>query len=389
MRCRLFAFILTLILLTIFPLTADGNEQQTTIEEALRYFTLYDEQGQILLMTGLTIRPGDAYIADDNRYYEVVSVEATQAKARYVREWATGPLQTSAVGGEANTASQPLISLYHTHSDECYIPTDGKATTRGNGSIMQVGDAFQTKLTELHYQVDHDKTLHSPHDANAYQRSRRTVMRLLQQQPVALFDIHRDSAPLKIYNYNLKGQDLTKILLVVGRENPNINTTLNYAKNIKTIADNKYKGLIRGIFIAHGGYNQDLNPKSLLIEIGTQYNSLEQAQRSIALFADVLPTIFSTASPVAQTNQASGPGPTAATEDMATSAEPPPTLSIGSYIKDILLMLGLLALGAVSYLYLSTGSIQELQLRLRNFRDKEFINLLMNKTTKLRKKRQK
>ena len=388
MRCRLFAFILTLILLTNFAWTADANEQQDTIEEALGYFTLYDEQGQILLMTGLTIRPGDAYIADDNRYYEVLSVEATQAKARYVRESAAAPPPTTAVAGEANTTNQPLISLYHTHSDECYIPTDGKATMHGQGSIMQVGDAFQAKLTELHYQVDHDKTLHAPHDANAYQRSRRTVMRLLQQQPVALFDIHRDSAPLKIYNYSLNGQDLTKILLVVGRENPNINTTLNYAKNIKAIADNKYKGLIRGIFIAHGGYNQDLNPKALLIEIGTQYNSLDQAQRSIALFADVLPTIFATASPVAQTNQDSGP--TAGTEGITTSpAEPPPALSISAYSKDILLMLGLLVLGTVAYLYLSTGSIQEIQLRLRNFRDKEFINLLVNKITKLRKKRQK
>jgi stage II sporulation protein P len=382
MRCRIFAVILALTLLTIFPWTADAREQQDTPEEAGEYFTLYDEQGQILLMTGLTIYLNDAYIADDNRYYKVVAVAGTQAKARYISEVsaATSP-QTTVADGEANTSSQPLISIYHTHTDECYIPTDGQAAIAGKGSIMLVGDAFQTRLTELHYQVDHDKTLHDPHDANAYQRSRRTFMRLLQQQPVALFDVHRDSAPLAIYNYNLNGQDLTKILLVVGRENQNINTTLDYAKNIKNAADYKYKGLIRGIFIAHGNYNQDLNPKAMLIEIGTQYNSLEQAQRSVALFADVLPAIFATASsPATQTNPDSG-----TTESPSAGAESP-QLSPWSYTKDLLLMLGLLMLGAVSYLYLSTGSRQEMKRRLYNFRDKEFVNLLMTTKNKLRNK---
>ncbi len=382
MRCRIFTVILALTLLTVVPGTTVAREQQDTPEEAGGYFTLYDEQGQILLMTGLTIRPNDAYIADDNRYYQVVAVEGTQAKARYISEVpAATPPQATAVDGDATTSSQPLISIYHTHTDECYIPTDGQAAIAGKGSIMLVGDAFQTRLTELHYQVDHDKTLHDPHDANAYQRSRRTFMRLLQQQPVALFDVHRDSAPLAIYNYNLNGQDLTKILLVVGRENQNINTTLDYAKSIKNAADNKYQGLIRGIFIAHGNYNQDLNPKAMLIEIGTQYNSLEQAQRSIALFADVLPAIFATtAPPGAQTNPDSG-----TTESPSAVAESPP-LSAWSYIKDLLLMLGLLILGAISYLYLSTGSLHEMQRRLHNFRDKEFVNLLMTKKNKLRDK---
>lgn len=385
MYCKIFTFILTIILLTIAPGSTNAKQQQTAVEEADGYFTLYDEQEQILLMTGLTIRPGDAYIADDNRYYEVLSVEGNRAKARYVREESAAP-QSKAVAGAENTTTQPLISIYHTHTDECYIPTDGQAAITGKGSIMLVGDAFQNKLTELHYQVDHDKTLHDPHDANAYQRSRRTFMRLLQQQPVALFDVHRDSAPIDLYSYNLNGQDLTKILLVVGRENQNMNTTLNYAKNIKTIADNKYKGLIRGIFIAHGSYNQDLNPKALLIEIGTQYNSLAQAQRSIALFADVLPSIFAVASPTMPINQES-PNTASAEGNPVAMAESPPTLATWYSTKDILLMLGLMLLGTFLYLYLSTGSIHEMKLRLRNFRDKEFINLLMRKKNNLNDKR--
>ena len=75
----------------------------------------------------------------------------------------------------------------------------------GKGSIMLVGDAFAKGLTNIGYQVIHDKTLHCPHDANAYQRSRRTFAKLLTNQPTTLFDIHRDSAPLNMYKTTING----------------------------------------------------------------------------------------------------------------------------------------------------------------------------------------
>lgn len=383
MIMKLFLLFLSLNI-AIFPIAIGASNPSDPVEETDQYFTLTDEQGQVLLLTGLTVRKGDAFITEDNRYYEVFSVIGTQATAKYVKTVLSVP-PIKAVAGETSF-TQPLISIYHTHTDECYIPTDGQAAIAGKGSIMSVGDAFQTELTDLHYQVDHDKTLHDPHDANAYQRSRRTFMRLLQQQPVALFDIHRDSAPLDMYKFNLNGQDLTKILLVVGRENQNINTTLDYAKNIKSVADHQSKGLIRGIFIAHGNYNQDLNPKAMLVEVGTQYNSLEQAKRSIALFADLIPSLFATAPPNSPTPP-EAPGSSANIEPTPFADSPaPPVISPLSYGKDILIMIILLMLGIMVYLYLSTGSIKEMLARIRQFREKEFLNLMTRQKNKLRKK---
>ncbi|MBU2701584.1 stage II sporulation protein P [Sporomusaceae bacterium BoRhaA] len=384
MIMKLFLLFLSLNIIAIFPIAIGASNPSDPVEETDQYFTLTDEQGQVLLLTGLTVRKGDAFITEDNRYYEVFSVNGTQATAKYVKTVLSVP-PIKAVAGETSF-TQPLISIYHTHTDECYIPTDGQAAIAGKGSIMSVGDAFQTKLTDLHYQVDHDKTLHDPHDANAYQRSRRTFMRLLQQQPVALFDIHRDSAPLDMYKFNLNGQDLTKILLVVGRENQNINTTLDYAKNIKNVADHQSKGLIRGIFIAHGNYNQDLNPKAMLVEVGTQYNSLEQAQHSIALFADLIPSLFATTPPSPPTPPET-PGSSANIEPTPFADSPaPPVISPLSYGKDILIMIILLMLGIMVYLYLSTGNIKEMLARIRQFREKEFLNLMTRQKNKLRKK---
>jgi len=224
----------------LFLPTAHGHQEMSS-----GYMTLVNEQNRIILQTGILIHPGDQFIDEANNLYEVTTVEDTLARCRLIGSEPYTALEAIPTQAPAE-ATQPLIAVYHTHTDECYIPSDGKPSIRGKGSIMYVGEAFCQKLQELGYQTEHDKTLHDPHDANAYHRSRRTFMRLLNNGPSALFDIHRDSAPLNTYKTTINGQEATKILLVVGRQNQNRHTTLNFAKSLKAAADAKYRGLIRG-----------------------------------------------------------------------------------------------------------------------------------------------
>ncbi len=81
---------------------------------------------------------------------------------------------------------------------------------------------------------------------------------------------------------------MSQIRLVVGRQNQNREANLEYAKRIKAIADEKYPGLVKGIFHAHGNYNQDLGPRMILIEFGTHVTSLEEALRSVRPTAEVV-----------------------------------------------------------------------------------------------------
>ncbi len=337
------------------------------------YNTVVDENGRVILRTGLSVEVGDGYIDGDNRLYEVRSVEGSLARAHFVGNeplqpagQATRPVQAPAAP-EPTTIEPPsptpppqLIAVYYTHNDESYVPTDGAATIQGNGGIFSVGGAFAQRLVALGYAVENDQTRHDPHDANAYQRSRRTFMRLLAQRPSTLFDIHRDSAPLEEYKLTVNGQPAAKMLLVVGRQNQNREATMNYAKQIKAAADAKYAGLIRGIFIAHGNYNQDLNPQAMLVEIGTQYNTREEAERSAALFADTVPSFL------AQTGAAPAAG---------NAAAAPP----GGYGRDILAIVGVLAAGIAGFLFISTGSWREAKSRLARFRRFEFINFFAKK----------
>lgn len=351
--------------LTIFAATLPtaSAEPFTAEEQVSGYVTVTDENGTIVFQTGLAVHPGDEFISEDNKSYEIVAVEGTLARARYTgSESLSGLLSDSLPVQAANgSAPPPIISIYHTHTDESYIPTDGKATQPAKGSIMKVGDSLGQRLSELGYQIDHSTNIHDPHDANAYQRSRRTFVQLMEKQPAALFDVHRDSAPLSVYKATINGKDAAKMLLVVGRQNQNRATTMNYAKTIKAVADSKYRGLIRGIFIAHGNYNQDLNPRAMLIEVGTQYNTLEAAEYSATLFADIVPGVLSaTAGNVAQASPFPGAG--------LVSAATPAT----GWGQDMLWIVGLLVVGSVAFLFLSTGSISEAKQKLNNFTSREF-----------------
>ncbi len=361
---------LLLAIFTLFSCLTAGWRAEAQ-ELPAGYITVVDQAGGIIFQTGLEVHPGDEYIDEDNRLYEIISVEDKLARARYARnETVSMDLPEEVVPAQAPVNGQPvLIAIYHTHSDEAYTPTDGKPTVRGNGSIMKVGAALSQQLNTLGYQTIHNTTLHEPHDANAYYRSRRTAVQLLRKKPTALFDIHRDSAPLSAYKTTVNGQDAAKILLVVGRQNQNRMTTLNYVKKIKAAVDSKYKGLIRGVFIAHGNYNQDLMPRAVLLEIGTQYNTLEAAQRSAALFADAVPLFLAPKKPKPP-GQPEAAGEPDEPEEQETGAEPV------AYSYDILSIAGLLLIGTVAFMFLSTGSWQEAKNKLTHFKNKEFGDLL-------------
>lgn len=334
------------------------------------YITVVDETGAIIYETGRKVHPGDEFINEDNRLYEILSVDNARALAVFKADISKEMDLDLAVPVQADSeqSSAPLISVYHTHTDESYIPTEGKASTPGKGSIMQVGEVFTAKLAEQGYRVTQSKTLHEPHDANAYQRSRRTFVKLLGEKPTALFDLHRDSAPLRSYIARIRGQDVAKLVLVVGRQNQNRKATQSYAKQIKAAADSKYKGLIRGIFIAHGNYNQDIMPRSMLVEVGTQYNSRTAAEKSIAYFAETVPLFIKFPKTAEAADSAVG--------QTVTDTEPPPPPAAMEYGTDIATILAVLVGGAGLYLYLSTGSWRELKNRINHFRKVEFTNFL-------------
>ncbi|MDN5345313.1 MAG: stage sporulation protein, partial [Clostridia bacterium] len=116
----------------------------------------------------------------------------------------------------------------------------------------------------------------------------------------------------------------------------------------------RYPGLIRGIFIGAGSYNQDLSPRAMLLEVGTHTNTLAEAERGVTLFADVVPPVLGV---VAQ--------PTAAR-----------TPSQAADWKGVLFVLLAFVVGGGAFLLVSAGSWEKAVARLKQFTSIEWVNLL-------------
>ncbi|HPF20250.1 MAG TPA: stage II sporulation protein P [Syntrophomonas sp.] len=265
-----------------------------------RYFSLIDEDNHVIHQTGTQVYPGDVYIAANNSKFKVVEVSGYTARCVYQGQETlpsldTARLQSLLEGGilpAVSKAANNKIAVYHTHSDESYVPSDGKESINGNGGIYDVGEAFVKQLQAQGFKVVYNKNNHNPHDINAYNRSRKTASTLLKEMPAAIIDVHRDATPPGEYQANVKGQDVTKIKLVVGRSNPNSQTNLQFAKQLKAAMDKVSPGLSEGIFIGKGDYNQDLSPRAMLIEVGAHTNSKEEAEKGVKLFAQSLPVVL-------------------------------------------------------------------------------------------------
>ncbi len=129
--------------------------------------------------------------------------------------------------------------------------------------------------------MEYNKNNHNPHDVNAYNRSRRTAASLLKNGSQVLIDVHRDAVPPNQYQTTVNGQEATKIKLVVGKTNPNSKTNLEFAKQLKAVMDKTKPGLSNGIFMGKGDYNQDLTPRSMLIEVGSHTNPKDDATKGV------------------------------------------------------------------------------------------------------------
>lgn len=267
------------------------------------FYRLVDSAGREVTQTAWILAEGDTYIDEENRLYRVTAVDGDLV--RVVEEGLADMPDPAQIRAEANRrpsvlasvaqflglAQRPnrVIGIYHTHSDESYVPTSG-TESKWTGDIYQVGQVMRDALEEAGYKVYWSDNNHNPHDGQAYLRSRRTAAELLRRRPGTLIDIHRDAIPdPDTYLTEHEGDSVARVRLVVGRQNANQEANLEYAKRLKALADEEHSGLVKGIFMARGNYNQDLGPNTILLEFGTHTVSLADAQKAAHLFAKVIP----------------------------------------------------------------------------------------------------
>lgn len=287
----LFAF--SLVTLSALAVSASARVYAAKVnpgdERQQGYYTMVDRAGKTLFRTAIVLTPGDVFIDTDNKAYKVRSVEGDVARAEFMEPV---DINSSLLGDSGSPVTQGVmqgpIIIYNSHSDESYVPTSG-TPSKNPGDVYDVARLLASLLRRRGYDVLRSTVNFGPHDGGAYNRSRRVLMQLLRKNPAAAFDIHRDAVPPEEYEQTVNGLPVTRVTLVVGRQNQNVGANARFAQALKNSLDRKYPGFVKGILWAKGNYNQDLLPNAMLVEFGAHTNSLKRAENAAGLFADAIP----------------------------------------------------------------------------------------------------
>ena len=200
----------------------------------------------------------------------------------------------------------PQILIYHTHSQEAYkdsIPDD-PAT-----SIIGVGDYLETLLEEKYgIEVLHHKGVYDlPTRDNAYSNALPNIEKLLQENPTieVVIDLHRDGvAENRHLVTEVDGKPTAKLMFFNGLSkttaqgelfylpNPYIKANLALSFQMQLVAEEYYPGLMRKIYLKGYRYNLHLKPKSMLVEVGAQTNTFEEARNAMEPLANILGKVF-------------------------------------------------------------------------------------------------
>ena len=202
----------------------------------------------------------------------------------------------------------PTVLIYHTHTTESYVsPKTGNydesfnfRTTEPDKNMVMVGDAIAEQLAAAGIGVVHARELHDyPVWTGSYSNSAETIRAVLDAYPnicIAL-DIHRDAiadgdtvvAPVAEIN----GKQSAQIMIISGCDDgtmnmPDYRENFHFACRLQQTAETMFSGLTRPILFDYRKYNQDMTKGSLLIEVGSQGNTLEEARYAGELVGQAL-----------------------------------------------------------------------------------------------------
>ncbi len=202
------------------------------------------------------------------------------------------------------------VLIIHTHGTESYhsdgaisVPEgeEDARSTDTSKNVVAIGKTVETILNQngigtVHCTVMHDSLQYK----DSYARAEETIRRYLEEYPTIklVIDIHRDSIirssgelvkPVAL----LDGKSAAQLMCVVGSdwegsEYPNWENNLSLALKLRESLNEKCENICRPVFLKSHTYNQEIAPFSLLIEVGADGNSMQEAQRSAELLAESL-----------------------------------------------------------------------------------------------------
>lgn len=194
------------------------------------------------------------------------------------------------------------ITLLHTHATEAF-KENSKNKYRSEDekqSIVGIGAIIAKNLENCGLNINHLKDYNDLPSYNlSYANSKKLINKHLDKKKKNLvIDMHRDGAePSSNYEKILEATTRVKIndeyiatfSLIIGNKNKNIEALKKIANIVKSISDELYPGLCRGISVRDDAYfNQNLSDYSLLIEMGSHLNSYDEVKITADFVSEIL-----------------------------------------------------------------------------------------------------
>lgn len=204
-------------------------------------------------------------------------------------------------------AEGPQILIYHTHSREAFCDSDPNDPAT---SIVGIGEELANILREDYgfLVLHHTGTYDVPSRNEAYSRALPEIERILQENPTieVVIDLHRDEMPENTRLVTeIDGRKTAKFMFFNGLSRTKRTGNLDYLYNVyqqdnlafsfqmEKAAQEYYPGLTRKIYLKGYRYNMHLMPRTLLIELGAQNNTVEEALNACGPLAHLLNIVLS------------------------------------------------------------------------------------------------
>lgn len=206
-------------------------------------------------------------------------------------------------------SSGPQILIMHTHTTESYSEeTYSKGAPDRNldetKNIIAVGKAMEKVFLENGINVVHDKTVHDYPSYNAsYQSAEATIRKNLNENSgiKVVLDVHRDGitredgTKVKLVT-DINGEKTAQIMLVVGTNvnlaHENWQENFKLASKIQAKAIEVYPSLMRPIDLRKERFNEHLTLGSLIVEVGSNGNTMDEAIRGGERIAEVISMVL-------------------------------------------------------------------------------------------------
>lgn len=204
-------------------------------------------------------------------------------------------------------SDQPQVLIIHTHACESYLTGDGEyqdesytcRTTDPSQSVVAVGQRIAEKLAQNGICVIHDGSLHDyPSYNGSYGRAEETIRSIIDTYPSvkAVLDIHRDGiveedgTPVAAVT-EINGKKAAQVMIISAASDgyyyvPNYLDNFHFACLLQQHMERENAGITRPVLLEYCQYNQHITTGSLLIEVGSQGNTLEQALYSGELIGE-------------------------------------------------------------------------------------------------------